>query len=77
MTQVDTAIKPKQLSPGSRYDVELRDCCVEGSLIGTFLRLEFEDSDAEHEYPTAIFDFGSLAGQAWVATPVGGNPTPG
>ncbi len=61
-------IKLSELEPGKRYKITFDDCCVQGELVGTFLRW---DKDAEGESPDeliyyrAFFNFGEIEGWAW------------
>lgn len=49
------------LNPGTRYTLELDDCCVKGELSAVFLRYELdEDGDPDQ----AVFDIGTI-GPMW------------
>jgi hypothetical protein len=56
-----------KLVPGTRYRLDLDDCCVQGSLVATFSYYNLdEDGDPEE----AVFDIGTMGpmwGQ-WTAT---------
>jgi hypothetical protein len=51
-------VRPNALVVGSRYRVEIEDCCVEGQLVGTYLG---SDDDLDEDWqPTTRWDFGTL-----------------
>ena len=61
-----------ELVPGTKYLIEVSDCCFEGTITGVFSMYSDFDDDAPY---TATFDFGTIGplwGQ-WTATPL---PTP-
>ena len=57
MTEEDA--RRKGLVPGARYRITIEDCCVEATLVGTFLRTEWDDGE-----PSYVFDIGTI-GPHW------------
>lgn len=57
-----------ELIPGTKYTLEVSDCCFEGTITGVFKAyVSDEDGDPDE----AVFDFGTIGplwGQ-WTATP--------
>jgi len=57
-----------KLVPGTRYRLDLEDCCVQGTLVATFSYYKLDEDGDPHE---AVFDIGTMGpmwGQ-WTATP--------
>lgn len=57
MSQVDVT----KLVPGTRYRIELDDCCIEGEVTGVF---SYYDLDEGGDPDAAVFDFGRI-GPMW------------
>lgn len=50
-----------ELKPNVKYNLTLDDCCIQGTLVATFLRYELDEDGDPH---AAVFDIGTL-GPTW------------
>lgn len=50
------------LAEGTKYKIEISDCCVTAEVTGTFIKYDYEEDDDMHEYPFMLFDIGKIEG---------------